>query len=81
MDAMKVLAQEPADGQRPQADVKREGNVISVDFGREVRERQQRSDAENRKRRRDNLIDVAILILVVAGLVSLMLNVILRVFS
>ncbi len=77
MGAMKNYTQQPITRKRQRTDVRRRGNVISVDFGREVRERQQCRDAA--KLRRENLIDGAIIILVVAGLVSLMLNVIRRV--
>lgn len=82
MDTINVLAQQrPMDGHRRRVYILREGNVIDVDFGRDVLARQQRIDAENRRRHREDLIDGVILTLVVAGLFSLFLNVAFRVFA
>lgn len=56
--------------------VRRAENVIDVDFGSNVHGRRQRIDAENHRQHRENLIDRAILTLVVAGLLGLLLIII-----
>ncbi len=81
MMAMRIYAQQPIPEEKRRVDVTRTENVISVDFGREVRERRARQDAEDAKLRRANLIDRIIFSVVVAGLLSLVLHVIFRAFA
>lgn len=74
MMALKIYTQQPIIREQRRVDVTRTRNVISVDFGREVRERRARWAAEDAKLSRTHLIDSVMISLVVIGLIVLLVK-------
>jgi hypothetical protein len=74
MMALKIYTQQPVTRKRQRVDVRRVDNVISADFGREVRERNARWAEEDAKLSRTHLIDSVMISLVVIGLIVLLVK-------